>query len=137
MLEENRDILDHIAGYLYKHETISGKSFMKIFRQMKGLPEVDTVSNKPGNALEAVKDKKEIRPEDISDSSEFIAGYYEGEEDVKADEARAKEERDEEPQTRPNGVGEAEWLNESTGDGSIVNSGTDDESTAPDNNDNQ
>ena len=33
LLEENREVLDHIADYLYEHETITGKEFMKIFRE--------------------------------------------------------------------------------------------------------
>ncbi|MCM1106015.1 MAG: ATP-dependent zinc metalloprotease FtsH [Blautia sp.] len=39
LLEENREILDHISDYLYEKETITGKEFMKMFREMKGLPE--------------------------------------------------------------------------------------------------
>ena len=39
LLEENREVLDHIADYLYEHETITGKEFMKIFRKLKGLPD--------------------------------------------------------------------------------------------------
>ncbi len=39
MLEENKDILDHISEYLFEKETITGKEFMSIFRKMKGLPE--------------------------------------------------------------------------------------------------
>lgn len=41
LLEENRKVLDHIADYLYEHETITGKEFMKIFRELKGLPDPD------------------------------------------------------------------------------------------------
>lgn len=41
LLEENREVLDHIADYLYEHETITGKEFMKIFRELKGLPDLD------------------------------------------------------------------------------------------------
>ena len=37
LLEENREILDKISDYLYEHETITGKEFMKIFRDLKGL----------------------------------------------------------------------------------------------------
>ena len=37
LLKENREVLDHISDYLYEHETITGKEFMKIFRQLKGL----------------------------------------------------------------------------------------------------
>lgn len=39
LLEENREILDRISDYLYEKETITGKEFMKIFREMKGLPD--------------------------------------------------------------------------------------------------
>ena len=39
MLTANRSILDHIAAFLIEKETITGKEFMKIFREMKGLPQ--------------------------------------------------------------------------------------------------
>lgn len=39
LLEENKDILDHISDYLFEKETITGKEFMKMFREMKGIPE--------------------------------------------------------------------------------------------------
>ena len=39
MLSENRDVLDQIADYLIKRETITGKEFMQIFREVKGLPD--------------------------------------------------------------------------------------------------
>ncbi len=39
LLAENREILDRISEYLYEKETITGKEFMKMFREMKGLPE--------------------------------------------------------------------------------------------------
>ena len=39
LLTENREVLDQISDYLYQHETITGKEFMKIFRRLKGLPE--------------------------------------------------------------------------------------------------
>ncbi len=39
MLRENREILDKIAAYLIEKETITGKEFMKIYREAKGLPE--------------------------------------------------------------------------------------------------
>ena len=39
MLEENREILDRISDHLYEKETITGKEFMQIFREMKGLPD--------------------------------------------------------------------------------------------------
>lgn len=41
LLSGNRDVLDKIAEYLVEKETITGKEFMKIFREVKGLPEED------------------------------------------------------------------------------------------------
>lgn len=41
LLDENREILDSISDYLYEKETITGKEFMKMFRDMKGLPDSD------------------------------------------------------------------------------------------------
>ncbi|MDE7061955.1 MAG: ATP-dependent metallopeptidase HflB, partial [Lachnospiraceae bacterium] len=49
MLQENRNILDHIAEYLFEHETITGKEFMKIFRELKGIPEPE--EEEKGNLL--------------------------------------------------------------------------------------
>ena len=37
LLEENREILDRISDHLYEKETITGKEFMEIFREMKGI----------------------------------------------------------------------------------------------------
>ena len=61
LLKENRDILDKIAEYLYENETITGKQFMKIFRELKGLPEPEDEKKReeeketrvPGSAEEA------------------------------------------------------------------------------------
>ena len=36
-LEDNREVLDKISDYLYEHETISGKEFMGLFREMTGI----------------------------------------------------------------------------------------------------
>lgn len=45
LLKENRDILDKISDYLYDHETITGKEFMKIFRELKGIEEPEEEKN--------------------------------------------------------------------------------------------
>ena len=39
LLADNREALDRIADFLIEKETITGKEFMKIFREVKGLPE--------------------------------------------------------------------------------------------------
>jgi len=39
LLSENREVMDKLAGHLIEKETISGKEFMKIFREIKGIPD--------------------------------------------------------------------------------------------------
>lgn len=39
LLEENKEILDEIAEYLFEKETITGKQFMEIYNRIKGIPE--------------------------------------------------------------------------------------------------
>ena len=51
MLEENREILDRISEYLCEKETITGKEFMKVYCEMKGLP----YEEKAANALQTGK----------------------------------------------------------------------------------
>ena len=41
LLMENREALDKIAEYLIEKETITGKEFMKIYREVKGIPDPD------------------------------------------------------------------------------------------------
>lgn len=59
LLEENREILDRISDHLYEKETITGKEFMKIFREMKGLPD-------PEEEKKAASDEKS--PEKTADA---------------------------------------------------------------------
>ncbi len=44
LLSENREALDKIAAFLIERETITGKEFMKIFREVKGIPEPESDS---------------------------------------------------------------------------------------------
>ena len=63
MLTENHEILDHISEYLYEKETITGKEFMKIFREMKGLPEPEETEGHKGSGLNpADNDVPDIQP---------------------------------------------------------------------------
>lgn len=39
LLEGNKDVLDKIAEYLIREETITGKEFMRIYREIKGIPD--------------------------------------------------------------------------------------------------
>ncbi|SEI74213.1 cell division protease FtsH [Lachnospiraceae bacterium A10] len=62
MLAENREILDKISEYLYEKETITGKEFMKIFREMKGIPEPEEekVENKSEDSIFVDEDDKTV-----------------------------------------------------------------------------
>lgn len=55
LLIDNRECLDTISEYLYEHETITGKEFMRIFREIKGIPEPEENGKKSfmEQALEA------------------------------------------------------------------------------------
>ena len=45
LLTENREALDKIAAFLIEKETITGKEFMKIFREVKGIKEPEEDSS--------------------------------------------------------------------------------------------
>ena len=61
MLEENKEILDRISEYLFEKETITGKEFMKMFREMKGIPEPEEVTEKKdGSETEKVSEEENI-----------------------------------------------------------------------------
>lgn len=47
LLSENREALDKIADFLIEKETITGKEFMKIFREVKGLPDPEEADDQP------------------------------------------------------------------------------------------
>ncbi len=71
LLADNRDCLDKIAAFLIERETITGKEFMKIFREVKGIqdPEAEkseeNVSNSSENGLET-----DVQAESVSDEAE-------------------------------------------------------------------
>ena len=65
LLGENREALDHIAAFLIEKETITGKEFMKIFRQVKGLPENETEASQ--NPEQGQKTEAPQNPEQQSE----------------------------------------------------------------------
>lgn len=89
LLDENREILDSISDYLYEKETITGKEFMKMFRDMKGLPDPDEEKDGENNEEQedaqndAQKDTTSVadpllrnttdQPADTNESSEYTA----------------------------------------------------------------
>lgn len=55
LLADNREVLDKIASFLVEKETITGKEFMKIYREVKGISAEDTKdteNTENGNPLE-------------------------------------------------------------------------------------
>lgn len=80
LLDENREILDSISDYLYQKETITGKEFMKMFRDMKGLPDPDeenkeqeAAQNDVTSATDPLLRNATDQPADTNESSEYTA----------------------------------------------------------------
>lgn len=63
LLTEDREILDKISDYLYEHETITGKEFMKIFRELKGIPEPEGEEDKKTFFEQAEEARKALETE--------------------------------------------------------------------------
>lgn len=64
LIRENRDVLDKLAQYLYEHETITGKEFMKIYNEIKGIvPQDKTFDEKSEDSV--VDEEKENHVLDI------------------------------------------------------------------------
>ena len=68
-LMENRDVLDKIAEYLFEKETITGKEFMKIYREVKGIPEPEEEPKKSGKAAEESDPSANSSKEQTGDAS--------------------------------------------------------------------
>lgn len=85
LLDENREILDSISDYLYQKETITGKEFMRMFRDMKGLPDPDeekdgegskeqeNAQNDETSAADPLLRNATDQPADTNESSEYTA----------------------------------------------------------------
>ena len=80
LLDENREILDSISDYLYQKETITGKEFMKMFRDMKGLPDPDeenkeqeAAQNDETSAADPLLRNATDQPADTNESSGYTA----------------------------------------------------------------
>lgn len=59
LLTENRETLDKISAFLIEKETITGKEFMKIFREVKGIPEPE---GKEGTKDSAKEERISMKP---------------------------------------------------------------------------
>lgn len=72
LLDENREILDSISDYLYEKETITGKEFMKMFRDMKGLSDPDEEKDVTSAADPLLRNATD-QPADTNESSGYTA----------------------------------------------------------------
>ena len=93
LLTENREVLDKIAGYLYEHETITGKEFMKIFRELKGLPEEDEKEQKNNDTKADAKEDTQTADQQTKQQDEQSGVTLEKGQhiDMTADDNHAKE----------------------------------------------
>ncbi len=70
MLRENREVMDKLADFLIEKETITGKEFMKIFREAKGLPEPEEKDEDKRDEDKKNEDKKEEKVEKEEDKGQ-------------------------------------------------------------------
>lgn len=74
-LAENRDVLDRLAEHLVEKETITGKEFMKIYREVKGIPEEENKEEKNAEAnAENVAENAEANEEKNAENAEANEG---------------------------------------------------------------
>ena len=60
IIKENRDALEKIAEYLIEKETITGKEFIKMYRDIKGLPEPEDEKADKAEANKADDNKADV-----------------------------------------------------------------------------
>ena len=91
MLEDNRDVLDKVAEYLYERETITGKEFMAILHGMRGsqteeeaklLAEADetwkkTQTKKAEEAEKAAREAEAAQAAEASEETEGLGEFME------------------------------------------------------------
>lgn len=60
IIRENRDALEKIAEYLIEKETITGKEFIKMYREIKGLPEPEDEKEDKAEANKTDDNKADV-----------------------------------------------------------------------------
>ena len=63
LLKENREVMDKLADFLIQKETITGKEFMKIFREIKGIPEPEEAPKADAEQKTDAEPQPESAPE--------------------------------------------------------------------------
>jgi len=95
LLEGDRETLDKIAEFLLEKETITGKEFMKIYREVKGIPDSEddkSVGDKTSDikALEILEvevsdEKGDAKTEDTKQQEDIIKIAEVPKEDIRID----------------------------------------------------
>ena len=98
LLSDDREAMDKIAAFLIEKETITGKDFMKIFREVKGLPEPEE-KKEDG---EGIPDTEHLEKEDAAESPETAVAEEKeneaGAENIVADASEEKPDQSREDQ---------------------------------------
>ena len=98
LLSDDREAMDKIAAFLIEKETITGKEFMKIFREVKGLPEPEE-KKEDG---EGIPDTEHLEKEDAAESPETAVAEEKeneaGAENIVADASEEKPDQSREEQ---------------------------------------
>lgn len=108
LLKENRKVMDKLAEFLIQKETITGKEFMKIYREIKGIPEPEEKKDESGKTIEAKEqqekkidfpqNEKKESEKDNSEALEDITLEGEAPEPENQEEAERKEAQQPEPE---------------------------------------
>ena len=109
LLKENRKVMDKLAEFLIQKETITGKEFMKIYREIKGIPEPEEKKDESGKTIETKEQQeKKIdfpqneKKESEKDNSKVLEDItLEGGEPETEAENQKKAERKEAQQSEP------------------------------------
>ena len=98
LLSDDREAMDKIAAFLIEKETITGKEFMKSFREVKGLPEPEE-KKEDG---EGIPDTEHLEKEDAAESPETAVAEEKeneaGAENIVADASEEKPDQSREDQ---------------------------------------
>ena len=70
LLLENREVLDKIAEHLIQKETITGKEFMRIFKEVKGIPLEEEVVSEQDEEEKNEIENMDLSEEDATDTKE-------------------------------------------------------------------
>ncbi|SHK22428.1 ATP-dependent zinc metalloprotease FtsH [Hespellia stercorisuis] len=82
LLNENREALDKIAAFLIEKETITGKEFMKIFREVKGIEEPEEGAAAESTSREERIIMKPAAEQNAEEETESKAGIEVADEDA-------------------------------------------------------